>query len=133
MKSVSILVFKPLVFAAIVSLSFVIAQAQNTPKPAKQAGEESIIRSAHEFPNAPQDFVTCSGWHALCSASNDCRMNGDKADCDCMRVNETHIVQTSSILDPMVKHFNDAKCTKAHPCKVDEAPFVRPSSQHSTR
>ena len=45
--------------------------------------------------DATQDFVVCTGWHALCTDSNDCKMHGDKADCDCMRVNETHIVYTS--------------------------------------
>lgn len=124
MKRIEGLVLKSLLFLAMVSLNFIIAQAQNAPKPAARAGEKTKI-STHEFPNAPQDFVVCTGWHALCSASNDCRMNGDGADCDCLRVNETHIVQTSSILDPLVKHFNDAKCTKAHPCKVDEAPVCQ--------
>lgn len=124
MKGIESLVLKSLVFLAIVSLNFIIAQAQNAPKPAARAVEKTNI-STHEFPNAPQDFVVCTGWHALCSASSDCRMSGDKADCDCLRVNETHIVQTSSILDPLVKHFNDAKCTKAHPCKVDEAPVCQ--------
>jgi len=44
--------------------------------------------------DAPQDFVMCTGWHALCTNSNDCKMHEDKADCDCMRVNETHFVLT---------------------------------------
>jgi len=53
--------------------------------------------------DAPQDFVVCTGWHALCTDSNDCIMNGDKAECDCMRVNETHIVAASEIQDIAVK------------------------------
>jgi hypothetical protein len=49
-------------------------------------------------------------------------MHGDKADCDCMRVNETHIVYTSEIQDTMVKNLTQAKCTNEHPCDVDQAP-----------
>lgn len=76
-------------------------------------------RSPH---NVPQAFALCTGWHALCSASTDCRMNGEKADCDCLRVNETHIVDTESIQDPWLKHMTLVKCTTEHPCAVDEAP-----------
>lgn len=72
--------------------------------------------------DAPQEFVVCSGWHALCTASHDCKMNGDKADCDCYRVNETHIVATSEIQDTVVKNLTEAKCTSKHPCNVDQAP-----------
>jgi hypothetical protein len=72
--------------------------------------------------NLPQAFVVCTGWHALCSASTDCKMNGDKANCDCLRVNETHIVATSEIQDTAVKHLTQAKCTNKHPCNVDQAP-----------
>lgn len=72
--------------------------------------------------NRPQEFVVCTGWHALCSASFDCRMNGDMADCDCMRVDETHIVLTSDIQDPAVKRLTLAKCTNKHPCDTDQAP-----------
>ena len=71
---------------------------------------------------APQELVVCTGWHALCSASTDCRVNGDKADCDCLRVNETHIVMTTEIQDIVVKHLTQTKCTNEHPCAVDEAP-----------
>ena len=73
----------------------------------------------------PQDFVVCTGWHALCSASPDCRMNGGKADCACMRVNETHIVATSEIQDVKAKRLTAAKCTREHPCAVDEAPVCK--------
>jgi hypothetical protein len=59
----------------------------------------------HNFIDAPQEFVVCTGWHALCSASTDCIKHGDKADCDCMRVNETHIVETSEIQDTAVKNL----------------------------
>lgn len=49
-------------------------------------------------------------------------MNGVKADCDCLRVNETHIVMTSEIQDPEVKIKTLTKCTNQHPCEVDQAP-----------
>lgn len=76
-------------------------------------------RSTHTFPNAPQEIVVCTGWHALCTASPDCRRNGD---CDCMRVNEAHIMVTSEIKDSAVKRMTQVKCTNAHPCEVDKAP-----------
>jgi hypothetical protein len=72
--------------------------------------------------DVPQEFVVCTGWHALCTASPYCIMHGDKADCDCMRVNETHIVYTSEIQDTAVKNLTQAKCTNEHPCDVDQAP-----------
>lgn len=124
MKRVESFVLSSLVFLAIAGLSLVTVLAQNAPQSAAQPGEKTNSRPS-DFPNAPQDFVVCTGWHALCSASTDCRMNGDMADCDCLRVNENHIVQTSSIQDPAVKHLTDAKCTKAHPCGVDEAPVCQ--------
>jgi hypothetical protein len=71
---------------------------------------------------APEQFVVCTGWHALCSASPDCRQRGDKADCDCMRVNETHIVLTDAIQDPELKIQTLAQCTEGSPCGVDQAP-----------
>ena len=77
--------------------------------------------------DVPQDFVVCTGWHALCTASPDCIMNGDKADCDCMRVNETNIVATSEIQDTEIKNLTQAKCTNEHPCDVDQAPIAAPS------
>jgi len=43
-------------------------------------------------PNTPQAAVVCTGWHALCDASTDCKVNGNTADCACWRVNENHIV-----------------------------------------
>jgi hypothetical protein len=72
--------------------------------------------------DAPQDFVMCTGWHALCTDSLDCIMHDDKADCDCMRVNETHFVLTSEIQDTEVKNLTQAKCTREHPCDIDQAP-----------
>jgi hypothetical protein len=76
--------------------------------------------------NPPSEFVVCTGWHALCTASNDCRMtSGDSADCDCMRVNEPHIVLTSGIQDRALKKATMVLCTERHPCDVDEAPVCR--------
>jgi hypothetical protein len=121
MKRVGSLVLKSLVFLAIANLNFADAQAQKAPQPVAQVGEKKDS-STHNFPNAPQEFVVCTGWHALCSASPDCKINGDKAYCDCMRVNETHIVATSEIQDTAVKRVTEVKCTNVHPCDVDQAP-----------
>ncbi len=118
MKRVETFVLKLLVFLAIANLSFVNAQAQNAPQPA-QLGEQTVR------PNVPQVFVVCTGWHALCTASTDCQRNGDKANCDCLRVNETHIVATEDIQDPLVKRLTRAKCTYDHPCEVDQAPICK--------
>jgi len=119
MKRLGSLVLKSLVFLAIANLNFVNAQAQKAPQPAAQIGEDS---STH---NLPQEFVVCTGWHALCTASTDCQMNGDMADCDCLRVNETHIVETSAIRDTAVKRLTLAKCTQEHRCDVDQAPVCK--------
>lgn len=73
----------------------------------------------------PQELVVCTGWHALCSASPDCKLKGDKADCDCLRVNETHIVETTEIQDTAVKRMTLAKCTNDHRCDVDQAPVCK--------
>lgn len=86
---------------------------------------EKADRVTHKLVDAPEDFVVCTGWHALCSSSPDCKINGNKADCDCLRVNENHIVATSEIQDLMVKSLTLAKCTKANPCDVDEAPICK--------
>lgn len=75
-----------------------------------------------ETTDTPEDLVVCTGWHALCSASADCQVTGDIATCACLRVNETHIVQTASIQDPAAKRLTLDKCTSAHPCDVDQAP-----------
>ncbi|HEY0919576.1 hypothetical protein [Devosia sp.] len=72
-----------------------------------------------------QVFVVCTGWHALCSASQDCPVNGQRADCDCLRVNETHVVYTAEIQDPDARAATSAKCTRDHPCDVDEAPVCQ--------
>ncbi len=124
MKGVGNLVLSSLVFLALADLNFVNAQAQNTPQRVEQHGR-GTDRTAHNSADAPQDFVVCTGWHALCSASTDCKMNGDKADCDCLRVNETHIVATTEIQDTAVKLATQAKCTYKHPCDVDQAPVCK--------
>lgn len=90
--------------------------AQN---PSQQVGDNSKTH------NLPQDFVVCTGWHALCTQSTDCRMIGNQADCDCMRVNEPHIVYTAAIQDAEVKRLTQVKCTTEHPCDVDQAPVCR--------
>lgn len=84
---------------------------------------EKNDNSIHNFIEVPQEFVVCTGWHALCTASTDCTINGDKAYCDCMRVNETYIVYTSEIQDTVVKNLTQATCTNKHPCDVDQAPI----------
>lgn len=52
-------------------------------------------------------------------------MNGDEATCDCLRVNEKHIVETDAIQDVAVKHMTQLHCTNAHPCETDEAPVCK--------
>lgn len=84
-----------------------------------------VGKKTHNFPAAPQEIVVCTGWHALCTASPDCTVNGDKADCDCMRVNEAHIMVTSEIQDSAVKRLTQIKCTNVHPCAVGQAPVCQ--------
>jgi hypothetical protein len=86
---------------------------------------EKADKGSRNHGDVPQELVVCTGWHALCSASTDCQMHGDKAECDCLRVDETHIVETSEIQDPAVKRLTEAKCTDRHPCAVDEAPVCK--------
>ena len=114
MKTVGRLVVASLVFLAIADVGLVDAQAEKVAQPKGQVGHD-----------VPQEFVVCTGWHALCSASPDCTMNGDKANCDCLRVNETHIVDTTGIQDAAVKRLTQAKCTAEHPCGVDQAPVCK--------
>lgn len=87
------------------------------------AGEKANLDASHSAV-APQLGVACTGWHALCSGSTDCqlRSGGDGVDCDCWRVNETHIVMTSEIQDIRIKRMTEARCTNRHPCDMDEAP-----------
>lgn len=106
-------------------LAIAMNSANAVQKPAQavaQVGQERNS-SSRKAPNAPQEFVVCTGWHALCSASPDCKLDGDKAICDCLRVNEIHIVETSEIQDAHVKRQTEVKCTNAHPCNVDQAPI----------
>lgn len=76
-------------------------------------------------PDVPQLSVECSGWHALCNATTDCRLNGNQADCDCWRVKEIHIVVPSAIQDRNLKKLTQKKCTILHPCTIDEAPVCK--------
>jgi hypothetical protein len=42
-----------------------------------------------------------------------------------LRVNETHIIATSEIQDPVAKRLTLATCNKGHPCKVDQSPVCQ--------
>lgn len=119
MKRVESIVLKSLLLLAIVGLYLSNVQPQGARQPVQQVGEKTDGRTH----NLPQEFVVCTGWHALCTASYDCRIKSDgTADCDCMRVNEPHVVLTSDIQDAAVKRLTRAKCTNKHPCDVDQAP-----------
>jgi hypothetical protein len=85
-------------------------------------GGEKADMGARHSAVIPQLAVVCTGWHALCSGSTDCQVNGEGVDCDCWRVNETHIVEMSEIQNIRVKRLTEARCTNRHPCDVDEAP-----------
>lgn len=85
----------------------------------------NLEAQANAGTHVPEDFVVCTGWHALCSSAPDCKMNGEKANCDCARVNETHIVATNEIQDLLAKRLTLARCTTIHPCAVDEAPVCK--------
>jgi hypothetical protein len=89
------------------------------------SGRAATNENTPSSSDAPQDFVVCTGWHALCTASPDCRVNGARADCDCMRVNETHIVWTGEIQDLVAKRLTIAECTTQHPCGADQAPICK--------
>ena len=122
MKRVEGLLLKSLVFLAIANLNLVNVQAQAAPQPVEQVSEKTDGRTH----NLPQAFVVCTGWHALCTASYDCRIKSDgTVDCDCMSVNESHVVETSAIQDTAVKRRTQAECTNKHPCDVDQAPVCK--------
>jgi hypothetical protein len=92
-----------------------------------ETGENAENRN-RRISDVPQDFIVCTGWHALCTESTDCEideMNDGIANCDCLRVNETHIVATSEIQDPVAKRLTLAKCTNERPCNLDDAPVCR--------
>jgi len=94
-----------------------------------KAGERSESAAVE-----PQLAVVCTGWHALCSFTTDCQTNGgDKADCACWRVNETHIVVTDSIQDTAVKRMTQTRCTTRNACDVDEAPVCSAIRDGNTR
>ncbi len=125
MNRVGSLVLKSLVLLTIANLNFVNAQTQKAPQPVPQVGERMDSRT-YSLIDLPQLFVVCTGWHALCTASPDCQHNGiDKASCDCMRVKEQHIVLATTIQDIAVKRLTQARCTRQHPCDVDEAPVCK--------
>lgn len=85
------------------------------------AGDKAYTRSENSAVE-PQFVVECTGWHALCSATTDCQVTSEGADCDCWRVDERHIVATSEIQDPAVRRLTELRCTNKHPCGLDEAP-----------
>ena len=116
--------FPPNRFALALLLVLVTAGCDKTTGPIARAGDATERSTANVVASA-QDFVVCTGWHALCSASPDCRMKGDKAECDCMRVDETHIVATSEIQDVAVKRLTQTSCTDQQPCDVDQAPVCK--------
>lgn len=113
-----------LVFLAMAHFDAALAQARPAPQAAPQA-QERAGNSSRGKGDAPQDFVVCTGWHALCSESLDCQLNGDKAQCNCARVNETHIIATSEIQDAAAKRRTLSRCTHEHPCEVDQAPVCK--------
>lgn len=114
------LILKSLTFLAVTNLVFAEAHARKAARPVARVGVDTDART-----DGPQEFVVCTGWHALCSASPDCRVNGNKAACDCLRVNETHIVETSAIRDADVARLTRAQCTNERPCDVDRAPVCK--------
>lgn len=123
MKRAGALIVGVSAFLAMASFGIASAQTRQASSSARHAGEASR-RGGHEM-DVPQAFVVCTGWHALCTASPDCRMAGDRAGCDCMRVDETHIVATGEIQDPVVKRLTETRCTEKDPCDVDRAPICK--------
>jgi hypothetical protein len=104
----------PLVWMTLVLAGYGIPSlAENRPANTDTAGKTKA---------APQMLVECTGWHALCSGSVDCQVNGTGAECACWSVNEPHIIMTGEIQDPTVKRVTEARCTDKHPCAIDEAP-----------
>lgn len=122
MKRVGSILAQSLAFLAVITLSS-ITQAQQGPQHPGEAREKAN-GTTHKR-DQPQDFVLCTGWHALCSASHDCKVNGDMAACDCLRVNEIHIIMTGEIQDTLVKRQTLGKCTYQDPCTVDAAPICK--------
>jgi hypothetical protein len=113
-----------LAFLAITHPGVANSQVPAAPQAAAQAHgtREDASRGKD---GTPQDFVVCTGWHALCTESLDCQVSGDKANCPCARVNENHIVATAEIQDTEAKRRTLDRCTTGHPCQVDEAPVCK--------
>jgi hypothetical protein len=80
----------------------------------------------------PQQFVVCTGQHALCSFATHCELSADgtHASCNCWDVNDTFIVNTAAILDASAKQATLAACTDAHPCATNEAPVCTAIASH---
>lgn len=109
----------------LLAITFVTWAALALGPPCAAAPNEKAAPNAGHSAVVPQLLVVCTGWHALCSATTDCQLSGDGADCDCWKVNENHIVETSEIQDPAIKHLTEARCTNKRPCDVDEAPVCK--------
>jgi hypothetical protein len=121
MKTLGGFLLNAIALLAMANTDLVSAQPAMAMPPAWQLRMTTAGGTRHIVAE-PQELVVCTGWHALCSASTDCKVTGDRADCDCLSVDETHIVMTNEIQDAAVKQMTQAKCTDRHPCDVDEAP-----------
>jgi hypothetical protein len=62
-----------LVFLVMANFNSAHSQARMALQPAAQA-EKRAGDGSRGKGGAPQDFVVCTGWHALCSESLDCQM-----------------------------------------------------------
>ena len=110
--------FRSILIAGVASTTIAVLPAALADAAQGKAGERSDNAAVE-----PQLAVVCTGWHALCTASTDCKTeDGAKADCACLRVNEAHIMVTGEIQDPAVKRMTQTRCTSRNPCDVDEAP-----------
>jgi len=125
-----IVVLEALALLALFNPGWVAAQSGTGTQPAAQAGLDARF---HHPRDVPQSLVVCTGWHALCSASTDCQVTGNRADCDCLQVDENHIVMTDEIQDAAVKRQTQARCTEARPCDVDDAPVCKAIAQGQYR
>ncbi len=110
------------VFLATASFPVVNAQSLKASPSTPPMGTDG--RTRHHV-DVPQELVVCTGWHALCSIATDCRVKGEQADCDCLHVDEPHIVMTNAIQDAAVKRQTLSRCTVSHRCDVDEAPVCK--------
>jgi len=105
-------------------LSFVLIDWAQGGNPESVAGVVAANADGSVLAAAvlPQAAVVCTGKHALCDFSRDCKVSGNTANCACWSVDEQHIVFPSKIQDLEVKRMTQAVCTDAHPCAVDQAP-----------